>query len=211
MKEIWLIRHAESAANAGLPGSDPASIPLTEKGCQQAAKVSTVIPPIPSLIVVSPYIRTQQTAQLTLQLFPQVECQEWDIQEFTYLSPGLCQNTTSLQRRPMVEEYWKRNDPLYVHGEGAESFANFQQRVCESYQRIKKIERGLTLIFGHGQFMRLLLLSFLRRSFEPSPESMRKFALFNEVYKIPNCGILKMRFRDQEPFISGLISDHVQD
>jgi hypothetical protein len=40
---------------------------------------------------------------------------------------------------------------------------------------------------------------------------MQKFSLFNQLYEIPNCGILKMRFRGQEPFISGLISDHVQD
>ncbi|RPJ25264.1 MAG: phosphoglycerate mutase family protein [Chloroflexi bacterium] len=204
MKEVWLIRHAESAANAGLPGSDPALTPLTEKGCQQAAKVSTVIPTIPSLIVVSPYIRTQQTARLTMQLFPEVECQEWDIQEFTYLSPILCENTTSRQRRPMVEEYWKRNDPLYVHGEGAESFLNFHKRVCDMHQRIERIDRGLILIFGHGQFMRLFLLCLLLRAFEPVPDLMQKFSLFNQLYEIPNCGILKMRFQDQEPFISGL-------
>jgi broad specificity phosphatase PhoE len=89
MKEVWLIRHGESEANAGLASSDPALIPLTEKGYQQAVKVSTVISMIPSLIVFSPYLRTQQTAQPTMQLFPQAECQEWNIQEFTFLSPIL--------------------------------------------------------------------------------------------------------------------------
>ncbi len=211
MKEVWFIRHAESEANAGLPGGDPALIPLTEKGYQQAAKVSTIIPRIPSLIVFSPYIRTQQTARLTMQLFPQVKCEEWNIQEFTYLSPALCQNTTSSQRRPLVEEYWKRNDPLYVHGEGAESFAEFQCRVYETYQRIRKIDRGLVLIFGHGLFMRLFLLSLLLKSFESTPELMQRFALFNEVYKIPNCAMFKMRFYGQEPFISGILSNHLQD
>lgn len=211
MKEVWLIRHGESAANAGFASSSPALIPLTEKGCQQAVKVSTVIPSIPSLIVFSPYFRTQQTAQPTRQLFPQVKCQEWNIQEFTFLSPVLCQNTTRLQRRPMVEEYWERNDPLYVHGDGAESFADFQKRVCETYERVMEIDRGLVLIFGHGQFMRLFLLSLLSRSFEPGPELMRKFSLFNQLYDIPNCGILKMRFQGQEPFISGLTSNHLCD
>ncbi len=211
MKEVWFIRHAESEANAGLASSDPALIPLTEKGYRQAVKVSTAIPTIPSLIVFSPYVRTQQTAQLTMQLFPHVKHQEWNIQEFTYLSPALCQNMNSLQRRPMVEEYWKRNDPLYIHGEGAESFADFQRRVCETYRRIEEIDRGLVLIFGHGQFMRLFLLSVLLKSFVPTSELMRKFALFNDVYKIPNCGILKMRFHDQETFVSGLTSNHLQD
>lgn len=211
MKEVWLIRHAESEANAGLASSDPALIPLTEKGYRQALKVSAFVPAIPSLIIVSPYLRARQTAQLTIQLFPKVKCQEWNIQEFTFLSPVLCQNMTSSQRRPMVEEYWKRNDPFYVHGEGAESFVDFQRRVCETYQRIEKIDRGFILIFGHGQFMRLFLLSLLLKSFEPTSDLMRKFALFNDVYKIPNCGILKMTFLDHEPFVSGLISNHLQD
>jgi probable phosphoglycerate mutase len=211
MKEVWLIRHGESEANAGLVSSDPALIPLTEKGYQQAVKVSTVISMIPSLIVFSPYLRTQQTAQPTMQLFPQAECQELDIQEFTFLSPILCQNTTRLQRRPMVAEYWKRNEPFYVHGDGAESFADFQRRVCDAYKRMMGIDRGLILIFGHGQFMRLFLLSLLSRSFEPGPDLMRKFSLFNQLYDIPNCGILKIRFHGQEPFVSGITSDYLQD
>ncbi len=32
MKSIEFLRHAESAANAGLPSSDPGAIPLTEAG-----------------------------------------------------------------------------------------------------------------------------------------------------------------------------------
>jgi broad specificity phosphatase PhoE len=211
MKEVWLIRHAESEANAGLPSSDPALIPLTEKGYRQAVQLSTLMPAIPALIVFSPYLRTQHTAAFTMQLFPQVECQEWNIQEFTFLAPALCRNTTRSQRRTMVEEYWKRNEPLYIHGEGAESFADFQKRVCETYQRIVEIERGLILIFGHAQFMRLFLLSLLSKSIEPTPEQMQRFALFNKVYEIPNCGMLKMRFHGQEPFVSGLVSNHLSD
>ena len=211
MKEVWFIRHGESEANAGLASSDPALIPLTEKGYQQAMKVSTTIPVIPSLIVFSPYIRTRQTAELTMQLFPQVQHQEWDIQEFTFLSSVLCRNTTPVQRRPMIEEYWQRNDPLYVHGVGAESFADFQRRVCVTCRQIEEIDRGLVLIFGHGQFMRLFLLSLLWKSFEPTPAAMQKFALFNKVYGIPNCGILKMRFDDQEAFVSGITTTHLQD
>lgn len=211
MKEVWFIRHAESEANVGLASSDPALIPLTEKGYRQATKVSTLVPTVPALIVFSPYLRTQQTAQLTMQLYPQATCQEWNIQEFTFLARGPCRNTTASQRRPRVEEYWKRNDPLYVDGEGAESFAGFQNRVCQAYRRIEQIDRGLALIFGHGQFMRLFLLSVLSKTFEPTPASMRKFALFNEVYGIPNCGILKMKFHGREAFVSGLASDHLRD
>ena len=66
MVSIWLIRHGESEANAGLPTSDVALIELTEKGHQQAQKVASAFTQAPSLIVTSPYIRTKQTAQPTI-------------------------------------------------------------------------------------------------------------------------------------------------
>lgn len=211
MSEVWFIRHGESAANAGFASSDPALIPLTEKGWQQAVKVSEIIPTDPDLIVYSSYLRAEQTAQPTIKRFPHVECQQWNIQEFTYLSRALCENTTSMQRRPMVQEYWKRNDPFYVHGDGAESFAQFHRRVQDTYGRLAEMDRNLILIFGHGQFMRLMLVSLVLRSFEPTPGLMEKFALFSKLYEIPNCGIFKVRFHDREAFVSGLTSNHLQD
>jgi broad specificity phosphatase PhoE len=62
MKEIWLIRHAESAANAGAVTSSPETIPLTEKGLQQARRVAAWFDKQPDIIAVSRYMRTQQTA-----------------------------------------------------------------------------------------------------------------------------------------------------
>lgn len=211
MKEVWFIRHAESEANAGFVSSDPGTIPLTEKGCQQAITVSKIIPEAPSLIIVSPYIRTQQTAQLTLRRFPRMENQKWDIQEFTFLSPEVCRNTTASQRRPWVEEYWKRNDPFYCHGEGAESFADLLLRVQDTFHRIEKIEKGFVLMFSHGQFMRAFLLSLLVRSVEPTPDLMQKFESFTKTLEIPNCGIIKLRFDNNEPFISGVYTHGVQE
>lgn len=47
---VHLIRHGESAANAGQTSDDPASIPLTEFGLSQADYLSsTLSPPIESL------------------------------------------------------------------------------------------------------------------------------------------------------------------
>jgi broad specificity phosphatase PhoE len=198
MSEVWFIRHGESAANAGFASSDPALIPLTEKGWQQAVKVSEIIPTDPDLIVYSSYLRAEQTAQPTIKRFPHVECQQWNIQEFTYLSRALC-------------EYWKRNDPFYVHGDGAESFAQFHRRVQDTYQRLAAMDGNLILIFGHGQFMRLMLVSFVLRSFEPTPGLMEKFALFSKLYEIPNSGIFKVRFHDREAFVSGLTLNHLQN
>lgn len=211
MKEIWFIRHAESEANAGFVSSDPGAIPLTEKGRQQAIAVSKIIPETPSLIVDSPYIRTQQTAQPTLRRFPQVENQKWNIQEFTFLSPEVCRNTTASQRRPWVKEYWERNDPFYCHSEGAESFADLLLRVQDIFRRIENIESGYVLIFSHGQFMRASLLSLLVKSFEPTPDLMQKFELFTRTLEIPNCGIIKLRFDNNEPFVSGVFTCGIQE
>lgn len=211
MKEIWFIRHAESEANAGFVSSDPGAIPLTEKGRQQAIAVSKIIPETPSLIVDSPYIRTQQTAQPTLRRFPQVENQKWNIQEFTFLSPEVCRNTTASQRRPWVKEYWERNDPFYCHSEGAESFADLLLRVQDIFRRIENIESGYVLIFSHGQFMRASLLSLLVKSFEPTPDLMQKFELFTRTLEIPNCGIIKLRFDNNEHFVSGVFTCGIQE
>ena len=211
MKEIWFVRHAESEANAGFVSSDPGAIPLTEKGRQQAIAVNKIIPAPPSLIVFSPYIRTQQTAQPTLERFSQVKNQKWNIQEFTFLSPTVCRNTTASQRRPWVEEYWKRNDPFYRHGEGAESFADLLIRVQDAFRRIEKEEGDFVLIFSHGQFMRAFLLSLLVKSFEPTSELMKKFEFFTQTLEIPNCGIIKLLFDNNEPFVSGVYSQSIQE
>lgn len=189
MKEIWFIRHAESEANAGLTSSDPGAIPLTEKGRQQAIRVSKIIPETPSLIVVSPYIRTQQTAQPTLKRFPEVENQKWNIQEFTFLSPVVCQNTTASQRRLWVGEYWKRNDPLYRHGEGAESFADLLFRVQDAFRRLEKIENGYVLIFSHGQFIKTLILALLIKSFEPTLSLCKNLNFSAGLLRFPIVGL----------------------
>lgn len=66
-------------------------------------------------------------------------------------------------------------------------------------------------MFSHGQFMRAFLLSLLARSFEPTPELMKKFDFFTETIEIPNCGIIKLRFDNNEPFISGVFTHGIQE
>jgi len=63
---VWLIRHGQSESNAGLPSADWQGIPLTELGHQQAARIAGVFTDPPKLIVSSPYLRAQQTAQPTI-------------------------------------------------------------------------------------------------------------------------------------------------
>lgn len=55
----------------------------------------------------------------------------WPTQEFTYLEPGRCANTTVTQRREWFDAYWSRSDPAFRDGSGAESFLDFLFRVTD--------------------------------------------------------------------------------
>ena len=59
---INFFRHGESISNTGAATSDPASIPLTEHGRNQAKQIAQSYGARPTLIVVSSYQRTWQTA-----------------------------------------------------------------------------------------------------------------------------------------------------
>ena len=52
---------------------------LTEKGWQQARGVATNWTETPDLIVTSPYLHAQQTAQPTIERFPGVAVEVWPI------------------------------------------------------------------------------------------------------------------------------------
>ena len=66
------IRHGQSTGNAGLPCHDLARIELTELGWQQARSAAASWTETPSLIVTSPFLRTEQTATPTVARFPNV-------------------------------------------------------------------------------------------------------------------------------------------
>lgn len=62
MKHVKLIRHGESAANAGELTRDRASIPLTAKGLEQAQMVTNFHANAPDLIIASPFLRAHACA-----------------------------------------------------------------------------------------------------------------------------------------------------
>lgn len=70
MKQVRLIRHGQSAANAGEASVDHATIPLTLKGVEQAQSVARSFTHAPDLIVASPFSRAQATAMATAATFP---------------------------------------------------------------------------------------------------------------------------------------------
>ncbi|HJZ47324.1 MAG TPA: phosphoglycerate mutase family protein [Roseiflexaceae bacterium] len=83
MTEVWFIRHGESESNAGLPTSDTAKIVLTPRGLAQAEAIVKAFTRPPHLIVTSLYLRARQSAQPTIEHFPQARLEEWPVHEYT--------------------------------------------------------------------------------------------------------------------------------
>jgi broad specificity phosphatase PhoE len=187
--KLLLVRHAESEANAGYKTSNPATIGITEKGRTEAFELANTISAPPDLIIVTPYIRTYQTARPLIDKFPHTPIETWPLHEFTFLSPLACQNTTSLDRLPLVKEYWNKCDPFFVHGPGAESFAQFSQRVTEALQKLKSYESRNVVIFTHGQVMRFAKQYFENLS-QPSEMAMEYFRDRMLVFPVPNTWVL---------------------
>ncbi len=184
-RQRWLVRHGESAANAGIATTDPATIPLTLAGCDQAQRVAAVLPQRPDLIVVSAYLRTQQTAEPTMRRFPEVPVETWPVQEFTYLSPSRCIDTTAEQRQPVVEAYWHRCDPDHDDGPGAESFSAMLGRVRDLQDRLARHPAGCIAVFTHGQVMQALRLLDMHPTMGDR-ELMARFLEFNRQSPVHN-------------------------
>lgn len=69
MKNVRLIRHGESTANAGAASKDHACIPLTVKGLEQAKVVAIGLHAQPDSIISSPFTRAHPTATATITRF----------------------------------------------------------------------------------------------------------------------------------------------
>ena len=153
MRAIF-IRHGQSTGNAGIPANDLSLLELTDLGWRQSREVAASWTEIPSLIVTSPYLRTQQTAAATIERFPHVPVEVWPIQEFTYLEPSRWNGTRSSERMPAIERYWADADPEYCDGKGAESFSALLGRAQTALDRLAAMpEDALVYVFSHGQFI----------------------------------------------------------
>jgi broad specificity phosphatase PhoE len=209
MKEVWLIRHGESTANAGGATFSPDTVPLTERGHAQATYFASQVATPPKLIVVSSFLRSQETAAPLRERYPEVPVEEWPIQEFTYLDPSRCHNTTFEQRQPLVAEYWARNDPNYCDGPGAESFANLLARALAAIKRIKAMNEDLVFIFSHGQFLRAVIWLYLHELDDMKVETMGSFHGFLDAVSIPNGAIFKIRFEAERPWFSSIFCSYL--
>ena len=146
----WLVRHGQSASNAGLPAVGHADTPLTALGQQQAREVARRVDRQPDLLIVSPFLRAHETAAPIRKRWPATPCEVWPIQELTYLSPARCRGSTADIRRPWIEAYWRRCDPDYCDGPDAESFGAFMGRLGDFHRRLSAIDSAFVVAVGQG-------------------------------------------------------------
>jgi probable phosphoglycerate mutase len=198
MPTVLLVRHGESKSNAGLPTSSPKLVELTGKGFIQAEDIARILKaqPAPNLIVTSSYLRTKQTAKPTKLAFPSLPEEEWPVHEFTYLSPSYWnEDTTCKERQPLVDAYWETCNPSYVDGPGAESFAQFIERVREVKLRLKSSKLDKIVVFSHEQFISALLWLSKQDPGKMSPETMQDFRAFLKAHPIANGDLRRLRIR----------------
>lgn len=193
---ILMVRHGQSLANAGGRPADNISNPLTDLGRVQSKRFAERLDCKPTLFVVSPFLRTQQTAEPMRQRFPDVPVEEWPIQEFTFLEPTRHNNTTEEDRYPYVDSYWQRQDPSSLDGPGAESFHQFLDRARQTAHRLLSLDGGgCIVIFAHGFFMQAFRLVLLFPN-ATDLELMANFQRFHLVNNIQNTDSLEFEIRD---------------
>jgi len=133
------------------------------------------------------FTRAQATAAATIVRFPMAATETWPIQEFTYLAPARCINTTVADRKVWVDEYWAKADPAFVHGEGAESFLEFIQRVQVFLDRLADAPGNQVAVFSHGQFMSALAWLLVRQPTHIDSEMMRDWRTYEIENHVENC------------------------
>lgn len=187
MKLVRLIRHAESAANAGLATTAPDSIPLTEKGKLQARAFADSITSTPDLIISSPFERAIATALPTTERFPHAPFEMWPVEEFTYLSPTRFAGTTQADRKPHAQSYWENGYAEFIDGPGAESFDHLLERADAMLAKLADHDVQNILVFSHGQFIRAAAWLIKHESNAHSYDRMREFRALDVREPFRNC------------------------
>jgi hypothetical protein len=123
----------------------------------------------------------------TVAAFPSVPFEIWPIQEFTYLEPARCINTTVAQRRDWVEAYWAKADPAFTDGEGAESFLDFISRAQSFLDRLAEHPAHDIVVFSHGQLINAVAWLIERNPLTIDGQAMTEWREYEITNHVPNC------------------------
>lgn len=191
VKNIYLIRHAQSEANAGQAVRPNHEINVTEFGQGQAQQLADwlnahVTEPI-SEIFVSQYVRTHQTAQPFLKAVTRTPTVMDDLHEFNFLDFDTIKDLSFDEIRVVVEGFWTK-PPAHQEGELAESFEQFVHRVKKARAYFDRLPDGTYLVFTHGMWIGMLLWQMLLGD-SPRLYNPKKFREFELSIRPKNCEV----------------------
>lgn len=194
MKTLYLIRHAQSLANAGGESLPERDIPLSALGQQQARDLLCRLPENAAHVYTSEMRRTHETAAPFCEqrhIAPMIlPC----LNEFSYLSIDLIRGITGEERRPLGLAYWQRANIHERTGQGADTFAEFNQRV-DDFLVLWHTLPDNSLLFGHGIWIAMLAWKLLGFQVISSDE-IRQFRAFQLALPMPNTAVWKLSGND---------------
>lgn len=204
MKQIFIIRHAQSESNARMSIRPNHLINITEKGKQQALELAQWLSehiPSPTQVFVSPYIRTHQTAQPFLDSIQAQSQILNDLHEFNYLNFDKIQHLSFDELIRLSDQYWHNADIHYNDGESAESFQDFVQRVNHIRQFLHELDDGVYVIFGHGMWIGMLIWQLMVKDRQRILQ-MSEFRAFELAMRADNCEVFQLNIIQSQEMIS---------
>ena len=192
MRTITFVRHGQSFANAGGVTMEHSAIPLTELGRRQAVAVVSLLPPMPTEILSSPFLRAVDTSLPYCAQVGLVARQVKDLHELDSIDADLLMGLTGEQRRPFGEAYWAEADPLRRMGPRAETFQEFTHRVQRfRTEQMPKLS-DQAVVFGHGTWMAMLIWQL--KGFEVRDGAdMKAFRQFHLDLPMPNAAVYRFK------------------
>jgi alpha-ribazole phosphatase len=153
---IYLVRHAQSQANAGGMTLENPIVPLTALGELQARALAPLLPPTRVTIWSSPFKRALDTAAPYCARMGLTAATHDDLREFETVDTVQLRGSPCEERESVVAGYWMKSDPDHRAGPGAETFREFHARVDRAGHRFLPALPDGTIVFAHGMWMALL-------------------------------------------------------
>lgn len=164
-REIWIVRHGETAWSKSGQHTGRSDLPLTEKGREEAGAARDLLKGRKfSAVLCSPLVRAVTTCEIAgyrdqAELEPLV--MEWDYGELNGLTRAQVRD-----RLGADWNIWKGPVP------GGETLQQVGDRAAAVMRKIEKVD-GDVLIFAHGHFLRIFTATYLGME----PGAARHFAL----------------------------------
>ncbi|WP_370680724.1 histidine phosphatase family protein [Comamonas sp. GB3 AK4-5] len=199
MRSITFVRHGQSTANLGAVSAPHPDIPLSLLGQAQAQLLASSLPTQPALVLASPYIRAQDTAQ--------PYCQQWGLaaqlepllHEMDAIAYECIAGMEGEQRMAVAAKYWEAADPDLRTGTQAETYAEFGRRVQQFRSQNLPQLPDRSVVFGHGLWMAMLCWQLSGFAWE-GREGMQAFKRFQMGWPMPNGASYRVQGDGQMPW-----------